>query len=131
MYLPLNKFLRRFNMIGLLKKLFGAKPAEQTAEVPYKVEAAPETVVETAPMPIGIEAVVATPNTVVLAAVVEQAPAKQAPAKQAPAKQAPAKQAPAKRGPAKPKAPTAPKAAAPKALPKPKAPVKPKTKPAA
>lgn len=111
MYLPLNKFLRRFNMIGLLKKLFGAKPAEQTAEVPYKVEAAPATVVETAPMPIGIEAVVATPNAVVPAAVVEQAPAKKAPAK---------------RGPAKPKEP-----AAPKAPPKPKAPAKPKTKPAA
>ena len=28
-------------MLGLIKKLFGAKPAEQTAEVPYKVEAAP------------------------------------------------------------------------------------------
>ena len=116
MYLPLNKFLRRFNMIGLLKKLFGAKPAEQTAEVPYKVEAAPATVVETAPMPIGIEAVVATPNAVVPAAVVEQAPAKKPPAK---------------RGPAKLKEPAAPKATAPKAAPKPKAPVKPKTKPAA
>jgi len=26
-------------MLGLLKKLFGSKPVEQTAEVPYKVEA--------------------------------------------------------------------------------------------
>ena len=100
-------------MIGLLKKLFGAKPAEHTAEVPYKVETAPAPAVESAP---AVEVVVVVPEAVVPAAVVEQAPAKKDPAK---------------RGPAKPKAPTAPKAAAPKAPPKPKAPVKPKTKPAA
>jgi hypothetical protein len=42
-------------MIGLLKKLFGSKPAEQTAEVPYKVEAAP--VIEVAvPTPVVEEA---------------------------------------------------------------------------
>jgi len=63
-------------MIGLLKKLFGAKPAEQTAEAPYKAEAVSAPVVETAPMPVGIEAVVATPTVVVAEAVVEQAPAK-------------------------------------------------------
>jgi hypothetical protein len=110
MYLPLNKFLRRFNMIGLLKKLFGGKPAEQTAEAPYKAEAASAPAVETVSMPIGIEAVVATPNAVVSATVVEQAPAK-------------------KPAPKKPQAVKKP--AAPKAPPKPKAPAKSKTKPAA
>jgi hypothetical protein len=89
-------------MIGLLKKLFGSKPAETTAEVPYKVEAAP--VIELVPSPApAIEAVV-----------------KQQPAK----KPAPKKQQPAKK-------PAAPKTAAPKtAAPKPKAPPKPKAKPA-
>jgi SepF-like predicted cell division protein (DUF552 family) len=66
MYLPLNKFLRRFNMIGLLKKLFGGKPAEQTAEAPYKVETAPA--VEVAP---AVEAVVVVAEAVVPAAVVD------------------------------------------------------------
>ena len=75
MYLPLNKFLRRFNMIDLLKKLFGAKPAETTAEVPYKVEAAPAPAVESAPAP-AVEAVVVVPEAVAPAAVVEQAPVK-------------------------------------------------------
>ena len=96
-------------MIGLLKKLFGAKPAEQTAEVPYKVEAASAPVVETTPMPVGIEAVVAAPNAVVSAAVVEQAPAKK----------------PAPKKPQAVKKPAAPK------IVKPKAPPKPKTKPVA
>ena len=110
MYLPLNKFLRRFNMIGLLKKLFGAKPAEQTAEVPYKVEAAP--VIELVPSPSpapAVEAVVVVAEAVVPAAVVEQAPVK---------KPAPKKQQPVK------------KLAAPKTA-KPKTPPKPKAKPAA
>lgn len=98
MYLPLNKFLRRFNMIGLLKKLFGAKPAEQTAEVPYKVEAAP--VVESVPAS-AVEAVVVVPEAVAPATVVEQAPAE---------KPAPKKQQPAKK-------PAAPKTATPKAPP--------------
>ena len=106
MYLPLNKFLRRFNMIGLLKKLFGAKPAETTAEVPYKVEAAP------AP---AVEAVVVVAEAVAPAAVVEQAPAKK----------------PAPKKPQAVKKPAAPKTATPKAPPKPKAPAKPKAKPAA
>ena len=48
-------------MIGLLKKLFGAKPAETTAEVPYKVEAAPAPAVESAPAP-AVEAVVVVPH---------------------------------------------------------------------
>ena len=106
MYLPLNKFLRRFNMINLLKKLFGGKPAEQTAEAPYKVEAAPanvqaEGVVE-AP---AVEAVVVVPEAVVPAAVVEQAPAK----KPAPKKQQFAK-TPAAKKPAQPKTPPKPRA---------------------
>jgi hypothetical protein len=106
MYLPLNKFLRRFNMIGLLKKLFGAKPAETTAEVPYKVEAAPanvqaEGVVE-AP---AASAVVVVPEAVAPAAVVEQASAKK----------------PAPKKPQAAKKPVAPKTATPKTAPKPKA----------
>ena len=68
-------------MIGLLKKLFGANPAEQTAEAPYKVETAPA--VETTPAP-AVEAVNVVPEAVVPAAVVEQAPAKKpAPKKRA------------------------------------------------
>ena len=102
MYLPLNKFTRRFNMLGLLKKLFGGKPAEQTAEAPYKIETAP--VVEAAPAP-AVEAVVVVPEAVVPAAVVEQAPAN----KPAPKKQQPAKK-PAAPKPAKPRAPRKPKA---------------------
>jgi hypothetical protein len=35
-------------MLGLIKKLFGSKPAETVAEVPYKVET---PVVEAAPAP--------------------------------------------------------------------------------
>jgi hypothetical protein len=105
MYLPLNKFLRRFNMIGLLKKLFGAKPAEQTAEAPYKAETVSAPVVETAPMPVGIEAVIATPTVVVAESVVEQAPAKK----------------PAPKKPQTVKKPAAPKTAQPKAAPKTKA----------
>ena len=112
MYLPLNKFLRRFNMISLLKKLFGAKPAETTAEVPYKVETAP--IVDTADIAIAQlpnpSAVVVVPEAVAPAAVVEQAPAK-------------------KPAPKKPQAVKKP--AAPKTPPKPKAPAKPKAKPAA
>jgi len=88
-------------MIGLLKKLFGGKPAEQAAEVPYKVETVP--VVEASPAP-AVDAVVVVPE-----AVVAQAPAK---------KPAPKKQQFAKK-------PAAPKTA------KPKAPSKPKAKPGA
>jgi hypothetical protein len=92
-------------MFGLLKKLFGGKPAEQTAEAPYKVETAP--IVEASPAP-AVETVVVVPDAVVPAAVVEQAPAK---------KPAPKKQQFAKK-------PAAPKTA------KPKAPRKPRAKPA-
>jgi hypothetical protein len=36
-------------MLGLIKKLFGAKPVETVVEVPYKVEAAAAPVVEATP----------------------------------------------------------------------------------
>jgi hypothetical protein len=90
-------------MIGLLKKLFGAKPAETTAEVPYKVEATPipagtEASVIAVISPV-VESVVVVAEAVVPEAVIDQAPAK--------------------------------KTAQPKAAPKPKAPAKPKAKPAA
>lgn len=94
MYLPLNKFLRRFNMIGFIKKLFGAKataPASTPAEAPYKIDTSsihpmsPVAVptVEAAP---AVEAVVVIPEAVVPAAVIEQVPAKKAPAKRGTAK---------------------------------------------
>lgn len=109
MYLPLNKFLRRFNMLGFIKKLFGAKdtaPASTPAEAPYKIDTSsinpmsPVAVptVEAAP---AVEAVVVIPEAVVPAAVIEQAPAE---------KPAPKKQQPAKK-------PAAPKTATPKAPP--------------
>jgi hypothetical protein len=104
-------------MIGFIKKLFGAAPAAPVAEpVPYKVETTP--VPEAAPMPVGIEAIVATP-------VVEEKPKAPAVApKKAPA---PKKQHIAKQ-------PQAPKVKLPQA-PKPagtnKGPRKPKSKPAA
>jgi hypothetical protein len=94
-------------MIGLLKKMFGVKPAEVTAEAPYKVEVA--------------TALGEPPATVVAvegAGTVEVTPVA-APAK----KPAPKKQQFAKK-------PAAPKTAQPKAAPKPKTPPKPKAKPA-
>ena len=90
-------------MISLLKKLFGAKPAEQTAEALNKVEAVPiplgtEASVIAVVSPV-VESVVVVAEAVVPAAVIDQAPAK--------------------------------KTAQPKAAPKPKAPAKPKAKPTA
>jgi hypothetical protein len=108
-------------MIGFIKKLFGAAPATPVAEpVPYKVEAAP--VQEAAPMPIGIEAIVATP-------VVEEMPKAPVAAPAPRAKRGPAKQPQAP----KVKLPQAPKVKLPQA-PKPagtnKGPRKTKSKPA-
>ena len=96
-------------MIGLLKKLFGAKPAEATAEVPYKVE-----------VPTAVGEPPATVVAVEGAGAVEVAATAKKPA--------PKKQQFAKK-------PAAPKTATPKAAPKPKtttpkAPAKPKAKPA-
>jgi len=48
-------------MLGLFKKLFGSKPAAETAEVPYKVEAAP------APAPQVVTSLGEPPATVVVA----------------------------------------------------------------
>jgi len=73
-------------MINFIKNLFGSKPVETVAEVPYKVEVAPTTVA----------------NQATQAVVESIAPAKTAPAKTAPAKTAPAAK--------KPRAPKAPKA---------------------
>ena len=106
MYLPLNKFIRRFNMIGLLKKLFGGKPAETTAEAPYKAEAAPTNVQAEGAVEAPVaSAVVVVAEAVAPAAVVEQAPAKK----------------PAPKKPQVAKKPVAPKTATPKAAPKSKA----------
>jgi hypothetical protein len=70
-------------MFGFLKKMFGGKPAEQTAEAPYKVET---TVVE-------------TPKVEAPAPVVEAAPvAKPAPKKKAAPKKAAPKPAGAPKG---------------------------------
>ena len=95
-------------MIGLLKKLFGGKPAETTAEAPYKAEAAPAVevapAVEAAPAP-AVEVVDVVVSSSSTATLVKQAPAK---------KPAPKKQQPAKK-------PAAPKTATAKAPPKPKA----------
>jgi hypothetical protein len=101
-------------MLGLIKKLFGAKDA-----TPAPVEAAPTLIVDTADIAIAQlpdpSAVVVVPEAVVSAAVVEQAPAKK----------------PAPKKPQAVKKPAVPKTATPKTPPKPKAPTKPKAKPAA
>lgn len=76
-------------MFGFIKKIFGGKPAETVAEVPYKVEAPVAPVVE-AP-------VVEAPKA-------ETPVAKPAPKKKAAPKQKAAPKAPVKKGPRKPKA---------------------------
>ena len=63
-------------MINFIKKLFGSKPVETVAEVPYKVEAV-------APTPVAEQATQAVVESI--------APAK---AKKAPAKKAPAAKKP-------------------------------------
>lgn len=90
-----NKHLEEEHyMFGFIKKLFGSKPAEVTAEAPYKVEVPTLTEVVAAPAPV---------------AEVKAEPAKPAPKKKPaakkPAGQKPApKQAGAKKGGRKPKA---------------------------
>lgn len=79
-------------MLKKIKALFGFGPATPApVEAPYKVEVAAPVVEPVAPMPVGIEAVIATP-------VVEATPSK-----------APKVAKP--KAPAKPKAEKAPKAA--------------------
>lgn len=88
-------------MFGFIKKLFGAKPAEVTAEVPYKVET-PVAKVET----VNSQPVVKEAAPAVEVKAAPKAPAKKAAAKKTQAPKAPAKKpapakAPAKRGPKK------------------------------
>ena len=88
-------------MLGLLKKMFGVKPAEVAPAVesaPYKV---PEPAAVT-PIPLVVETTPAAEVTAQNKAVAV-AKAKQAPAKKAPAKKAPVKKAPAPKAPRKPK----------------------------
>lgn len=70
-------------MLGFIKKLFGAKPAETVAEVPYKVE-----VVEPAPavQDYADIAIAQIPAPVKEVPVVEAKPAKAPKAKKPPAK---------------------------------------------
>jgi hypothetical protein len=85
-------------MLGLLKKMFGVKPAEVAPAVesaPYKV---PEPAAVT-PIPLVVEAATAAEVTAENKAVAV------AKAKRAPAKKAPIKKAPAPKAPRKPKAP--------------------------
>lgn len=70
-------------MLGLFKKLFGSKPAAETAEVPYKVEAAPAA-------PQAVTSLGEPPATVV---VVEGAGAVETPKPAPQKKAAPAKKA--------------------------------------
>jgi hypothetical protein len=74
-------------MLGLLKKMFGVKPAEPV-EVPYKVET---PVVEAPPVVVKDTAEVTAENKAVAVAKAKKAPAKKAPAKKAPAPKAPRK----------------------------------------
>lgn len=86
-------------MIGFIKKLFGSKPAEVVAEVPYKVDA---PVVEVAPTPVAQQASEAVVKSIAPAAPAKKpAPKKQQFAKKPAAPKAPKPKAPAK---SKPKA---------------------------
>jgi hypothetical protein len=71
-------------MLGLIKKLFGSKPAEPVA-VPYKVETPPVEVAQ----PTAAE--VTAENKAVAVAKAKRAPAKKAPAKKAAVPKAPRK----------------------------------------
>ena len=86
-------------MLSLLKKLFGSKPAEQPAKVPYKVEVAP--VVDLAK----VEVVTAAPTPAPVAkSQPKKKPAGQKPAGPKPAqKQTAPKQGAAKKGGRRPK----------------------------
>ena len=95
-------------MLGLLKKLFGSKPAAETAEVPYKVEKPATEVVVTDP-PTVVASLGEPPATVVVVeGAGEVAVAKEKPArKKSPAKKPAGEKKPAgKRGGRKPKAKT-------------------------
>jgi cation-transporting ATPase I len=75
-------------MLGLIKKLFGGKPAEPVA-VPYKVETPLVEVAQPAVEPTAAE--VSAENKAVAVAKAKRAPAKKAPIKKAPTPKAPRK----------------------------------------
>ena len=83
-------------MLGLLKKMFGVKPAE-SVEVPYKVETPP---VDTADI-----AIAQLPDPSAAAVSAENKAVAVAKAKRAPAKKAPIKKTAVPKAPRKPKAP--------------------------
>jgi hypothetical protein len=72
-------------MLGLIKKLFGSKPAE-SVEVPYKVETPPVEVAQPAVQPTTAE--VTAENKAVAVAKAKRAPSKKAPIKKAAAPKA-------------------------------------------
>jgi hypothetical protein len=99
-------------MLELLKKMFGVKPAEQTADAPYKVEVsiandqtqviaaaeASATITQPAPVtsiPLVVEATpaaeVTAQNKAVAVAKAKRSPAKKAAVKKAPVPKAPRK----------------------------------------
>ena len=86
----INNLQGDFNMLGLLKKMFGVKPAE-SVEAPYKVETPPVEVAQPAVEPTAAE--VSAENKAV------------AKAKRAPAKKAAVKKTAVPKAPRKPKAP--------------------------
>jgi len=97
-YLTLNSQQGDLPMLNALKKLFGIKPAEkqeQSAEVPYKVEA---------PITDYADIAIAQRSAPVAEKATEAMVESVAPAKKAPAKKAPAKKAPAAKKPRAPKA---------------------------
>ena len=79
-------------MLGLIKKLFGGKPAEPVA-VPYKVETPPVDTADIAiaQLPDPSAAEVTANNKAVAVAKAKRAPAKKAPVKKAAAPKAPRK----------------------------------------
>jgi hypothetical protein len=75
-------------MLGLIKKLFGSKPAESVA-VPYKVETPPVEIAQPLVEPTAAE--VSAENKAVAVAKAKRAPAKKAPIKKVAAPKAPRK----------------------------------------
>jgi hypothetical protein len=84
----INNLQGDFNMLGLIKKLFGSTPAEPVA-VPYKVETPPVEVTQPAVEPTAAE--VTAENKAVAVAKAKRAPSKKAPVKKAAAPKAPRK----------------------------------------
>lgn len=82
-------------MLELLKKMFGIKPAEQTADAPYKVEvpvsndqtqviaAAEASATTTQPAPVTPASEVTAQNKAAAVAKAKKSPAKKAPVKKA------------------------------------------------